>query len=203
MGSDRCDRRCINYANELMAELPPYKTTSKAVVSDTKLFRLEVHDRMEEGTGKRGTFFVLDAPDWINVFATTRDGKIILVEQFRHGTDKNEIEIVGGMINEGEDPKLAALRELREETGYIPTETSRVELLGTVHPNPAFLTNTCYSYLVTDCELTHEQSLDEHERINVSLVSEDEFVAMIKTGKIDHSLVLNAYLWYKLKMAKS
>lgn len=181
-----------------MAQLPPYITTSKDILHDTKLFRMEVHERIEEGTGKHGAFFVLDAPNWINVIAITCEGKFILVEQFRHGTNRNEIEIVGGIINDGEDPKHAALRELREETGYIPTASSKVELIGTVHPNPAFLTNTCYSYLVTDCELTHEQSLDEHERINVSLCSEEEFVEMIRSKKIDHSLVLNAYLWYQL-----
>ena len=186
-----------------MAELPPYTTTSKEDVIVTKLFRLEAHNRTEEGTGKSGEFFVLDAPNWINVIAITREGKFILVEQFRHGTNRNEIEIVGGMINDNEDPKDAALRELREETGYIPTASSRIELMGKVHPNPAFLTNKCYNYLVTECELTHEQSLDEHERINVSLCSEEEFVEMIRSGKIDHSLVLNAYLWWRLRTSTS
>jgi ADP-ribose pyrophosphatase len=181
-----------------MKNLPPYKTTSSEVISDTKLFRLEVHQRTEDTTGRTGTFFVLDAPDWINVVAITTEGKFILVEQFRHGTERNEIEIVGGLIDGNEDPKGAALRELREETGYVPSDTSHIELIGTVHPNPAFLTNSCYTYLVTDCIKEHGQSLDEHERINVSEVTEAEFIGMIKSHKIDHSLVLNAYLWYQL-----
>lgn len=181
-----------------MKNLPPYKTTSSEVISDTKLFRLEVHHRAEETTGRTGTFFVLDAPDWINVVAITTEGKFILVEQFRHGTEKNEIEIVGGLIEGNEDPKEAALRELQEETGYVPTASSRIELIGTVHPNPAFLTNKCHTYLVTGCIKEHEQSLDEHERIHVSEVTEAEFVGMIQSGTIDHSLVLNAYLWYQL-----
>jgi len=180
-----------------MKNLPPYKTTSSEVISDTKLFRLEVHQRTEDTTGRTGTFFVLDAPDWINVVAITTEGKFILVEQFRHGTESNEIEIVGGLIETSEDPKEAALRELREETGYVPSPTSRIELIGTVHPNPAFLTNRCFTYLVTDCTKEYEQSLDEHERIHVSEVTEAEFAAMIKSGAIDHSLVLNAYQWYQ------
>lgn len=181
-----------------MKHLPPYTTTSSEVISDTKLFRLEVHQRTEETTGRTGTFFVLDAPDWINVVAITSDNKFILVEQFRHGTEKNEVELVGGLIESDEDPREAALRELREETGYVPSSSSRIELIGTVHPNPAFLTNRCHTYLVTGCIKEHDQSLDEHERIHVSEVTEAEFVAMIKSGKIDHSLVLNAYLWYQL-----
>jgi ADP-ribose pyrophosphatase len=175
-----------------MDTLPPYRTTSSEVLSDTKLFRLEVHQRTEDSTGRTGTFFVLDAPNWINVIAITTDGKFILVEQFRHGTERNELEIVGGLVDRNEDPRDAALRELREETGYVPTKTSRIELIGTVHPNPAFLTNSCYTFLVTDCSLEHEQSLDEHERIKVSTVTEAD------SGRIDHSLVLNAYLWYHL-----
>lgn len=181
-----------------MEHLPPYKTTSSEVISDTKLFRLEVHQRTEDTTGRTGTFFVLDAPDWINVVAITTGGTFILVEQFRHGTEKNEIEIVGGLVERGEEPQEAALRELREETGFVPSASSRIELIGTVHPNPAFLTNSCYTYLVTDCIKEHEQSLDEHERIHVSEVTEAEFAAMIRSGTIDHSLVLNAYLWYQL-----
>lgn len=181
-----------------MKHLPPYKTTSSEVISDTKLFRLEVHQRTEDTTGRTGTFFVLDAPDWINVVAINTEGKFILVEQFRHGTERNEIEIVGGLVDRGEDPQEAALRELREETGYVPSASSRVELIGTVHPNPAFLTNSCYTYLVTDCIKEHDQSLDEHERIHVSEVTEAEFGSMIKSRTIDHSLVLNAYLWYQL-----
>jgi ADP-ribose pyrophosphatase len=118
-----------------MDTLPPYRTTSSEVLSDTKLFRLEVHQRTEDSTGRTGTFFVLDAPNWINVIAITTDGKFILVEQFRHGTERNELEIVGGLVDRNEDPRDAALRELREETGYVPTKTSRIELIGTVHPN--------------------------------------------------------------------
>lgn len=183
-----------------MKHIPPYHSTSSEVLTDTKLFRLEVHERTEESTGRTGTFYVLDAPDWINVVAITTEGKFILVEQFRHGTQKNEIELVGGLVEIGENPQLAALRELREETGYVPTASSRIELIGTVHPNPAFLTNSCYTYLVTECIKTYEQSLDEHERIHVETVTEDEFKKMITAGTIDHSLVLNAYLWYQLSV---
>ncbi len=121
------------------------------------------------------------------------------VEQFRHGSGKFEIEIVGG-DTDNEEPLTAALRELKEETGYEPTASSRVELIGTTKPNPAFMANTCYTFLVTDVEQTAGQQFDEFERIKVSLASYDEILNMMRNGTIDHALVLSAFQWYRLNV---
>lgn len=179
--------------------LHSWYTTAKRTIYETSIFSLEEHQRSEDATGKHGTFYVVDAPSWINVIAITRDGKFVLVEQFRHGSGKFEIEIVGGDTDD-EEPLAAALRELKEETGYEPTASSRVELIGTTKPNPAFMANTCYTFLVTDVEQTAGQQFDEFERIRVSIASYDEVMAMIRNGTIDHTLVLTAFLWYQLNV---
>jgi 8-oxo-dGTP pyrophosphatase MutT (NUDIX family) len=182
-----------------MEELHHWRTTSEKTIYKTNIFSLEELERTEDVSGKTGTFYVVNAPSWVMVIAITKDGKFVLVDQFRHGTSEMELELTAGDIEPGEDPSACALRELKEETGYIASETSIIECIGTVKPNPAFLNNTCYTYLITDVVDSGKQSFDEHERINVLLASEDEIVAMIRSGRIDHALVLDAYLWYKLR----
>src|SRR5687767_12953341 len=64
-------------------------------------------------------FIVIDPPDWVNVVAVTPDQRIVLVRQFRYGADDFSLEIPGGVIERGEHPEIAGIRELQEETGYV------------------------------------------------------------------------------------
>jgi ADP-ribose pyrophosphatase len=70
----------------------------------------------------------------VNVLALTPDHRLVLVRQFRFGIDGFSLEIPGGVMEAGEDPLEAGLRELREETGFAG---GVARLLGSVHPNPA------------------------------------------------------------------
>src|SRR6476469_5123856 len=87
---------------------------------------------------------VLDVPDWCNIIPVRKDGRIVMVRQFRFGAWQPSLEIPGGIVDPGEDPQTAAVRELAEETGYRP---ARVIALGHVHPNPALQPNRCHSFL--------------------------------------------------------
>jgi 8-oxo-dGTP pyrophosphatase MutT (NUDIX family) len=96
----------------------------------------------------RGTerdFFVAHAPDWVNVVAVTPERKIVLVRQFRFGSNSLSLEVPGGVTEKGEDPLAAGVRELSEETGY---GGGRVSLMGSVYPNPALQDNRCHFVLV-------------------------------------------------------
>lgn len=178
------------------SSLPHWKTTSERQLVHTKIFDLDEVTRSEEGTDREGQFFVLKAQDWINVIAITSDNRLVLVEQFRHGTNEFELEIVGGMVDRGESPLDAALRELKEETGFEPTANSIIEQIGDVKPNPAFLNNHCYTFLVTNVERSSGQTFDEHENIHVRLEPLSEMDALVRSGEITHSLVIAAFYYY-------
>jgi 8-oxo-dGTP pyrophosphatase MutT (NUDIX family) len=87
------------------------------------------------------------------------------------------------------------VRELREETGY---EGSKIRLLGSVLPNPAIMSNTCYMVLVEDCRCLHPLEFDQCEDLITRLVPARQVPELVAAGKIRHSLVLVALFYYEL-----
>jgi 8-oxo-dGTP pyrophosphatase MutT (NUDIX family) len=151
---------------------------------------------------KAQDFFVINPPDWVNVVALTPDGHLVLVRQFRFGTNDFSLEIPGGVIDEGEDPLAAGVRELREESGYVGTAA---RLLGSVHPNPAIQSNRCHLMLVENARPAADLDWDPDEEFEIITKPVDEVYALAASGHITHALVLNALLlfaphWDKLKI---
>ena len=145
----------------------------------------------------RGTekdFVVVAPADWCNVLALTPDGRLVLVRQFRFGIDEFSLEIPGGVMEAGEDPVEAGLRELREETGFTGM---RARLIGSVHPNPAIQSNRCHFVLVEAAVQSASLEWDADEEIAVATVPVDEVLAHARTGGITHALVLNALFLFE------
>ena len=63
-------------------------------------------------------WFVMDFPNWVNVIAITKEGDFVMIDQYRHALGETHYELVAGVVDEGETPLHAAMRELSEETGY-------------------------------------------------------------------------------------
>jgi 8-oxo-dGTP pyrophosphatase MutT (NUDIX family) len=167
-----------------------WPTVTQELRGRFRLFDLFETTRRSPTTGQEHRFMRLEAPDWVNVVAITRDGHLVLVEQYRHGVDAATVEIPGGMVDPGEEPAAAAVRELEEETGFTG---GTVHLLGWVEPNPAFLTNRCWTYLVRDCVPDGTPRPDPSEEISLRLEPLSMFTGLIDDGTIRHSLVIAAH----------
>ena len=135
------------------------------------------------------TCYTLQLPDWVAVAVVTQAGRFVLVRQHRHGVDAVTLETPGGIIDPGEEPEVAALRELREETGYA---ADAVEPLGWVHPNPAMQGNRCHLYLARGAREVGAPAGDEHESTEAVLMEADEVAAAVRDGRITYVLAIVA-----------
>lgn len=109
-------------------------------------------------------YYILEYPDWINTIAITKEGKFVMVRQYRHGIQETRYEICAGVCEMGEEPIVSARRELYEETGYGNGQWS---LFMTISANASTMTNLTYCFLATDVELISTQHLEEAEDLSV------------------------------------
>lgn len=113
-------------------------------------------------------FFILEAPNWVNIIPLTDKDEVVMVRQFRHGIEDFTVELPGGMVDPDDpDPKDAARREMIEESGY---DSEDIIELGRVHPNPAIQANYCYSYLARDVHKVPKPISNGAEETQVVLV---------------------------------
>ena len=131
--------------------------------------------------------------------ALTPEDEVVLIRQYRHGLDGSCVEIPGGIVDPGEDPLAAGVRELREETGF---GGGSAELIGSVTPNPAILDNRCHTVLVEGVQPVSEQALESNEEIAVRLYPLDEVAELVRTGLIHHALVVAAFHHLSLRSAR-
>ena len=166
------------------------------MVADCRVFRVRRdHSRSPRNAAVEHDFYCIEAPDWINIVPLTARSEVVLIEQYRHGSDEVTLEIPGGMVDAGETPSAAAERELFEETGYLPRE---IIFLGKTRPNPAIQNNWIHTFLARDVTFESEPVFESTEHTVVRLVPLADIPALIADGTINHSLVVVGFHWLSM-----
>ena len=122
------------------------ETVESAVLYEGRILRLHV-DRVRLPNGRMGQREVVDHPGAVAVLPVTREGRVVLVWQYRQPARDAVLEIPAGKLDRGEDPDACARRELLEETGYT---AGRIEPLGAMLPTPGFSGEWLHLYVATD-----------------------------------------------------
>jgi ADP-ribose pyrophosphatase len=173
-----------------------WRTAEPELIYRTNIFDLLSQETYTPRGGGPHRYTIVRAPDWINVIPVTPEGRVVLIRQFRHGVGRVTLEVPGGEVDPGETPEACTARELQEETGF---RAATIAKLGEILPNPAFMTNTCHTFLATGCVKAAEQSPEDTEAIAVELEDLARIPALIAEGRIEHSLVVVAFTHLSLK----
>ena len=156
-------------------------------------------------------FYTLWQPDWVLILARTTEGKWVMTEQYRHGTGKIALEFPAGIIDKGETPKEAAIRELQEECGYC-LEEGRCPLsgghdsiiyLGSFPVNPDRHRGKFHVVFIDGVERLGKTSFDDTEDIETFLYTDEEFQAKVADGTFNHPLQIAGYFKWKLSQSAS
>jgi 8-oxo-dGTP pyrophosphatase MutT (NUDIX family) len=173
-----------------------WRRLSSEIVADCRIFRVRRDVSVSPHRGSEHDFFVLETPDWINIIPLTANDEVVMIEQYRHGSEEVTLEIPGGMVDAGESAQAAAARELLEETGYAATR--EVVSLGKVRPNPALHNNWIHTFLARDVSLRQKPLIESTEHTIVRLVPLADIPRLIADGSINHALVVVGFYWLTL-----
>ena len=181
--------RCLGLGDAMKKFPPEWELVRSERGPDLGLFHVRFDWMRNPRNAKLFRRLILETHDWVNVVARTQEGRIVVVRQYRFGTGHLTSEIPGGMVEPGEDHREAAVRELREESGFT---SERWIYLGAVEPNPAIMNNRCHQWLAEEAVQSAPLSPDEGEDITVETLSIPEIREEIRQGFFCHSLAILA-----------
>ncbi len=137
---------------------------------------------------------MIEHPGGAAVFCV-HEGKVALVRQFRYAYGEALLEIPAGKLEKGEDPMLAAKRELEEETGL---EAESLKHLFTLYPTPGYTNEKIYIYEAVNVK-KGRQHLDEGEFLNVVYLPVEEAARMVEEGELCDAKTIVALQHYLLQ----
>lgn len=182
----------FNNANNDYSE----KTITTETIFAGKVIKVEVAN-IELPNGKTATREIVRHKGAVGILAITEENKIILVKQYRKALEQTIIEIPAGKLESGENPEDCALRELKEETGYI---ASNIDFIHKFYTSPGFADELIFLYEARNL-IKGEACPDEDEFVEILELSLEEAENLITSGQISDAKTLVAIYYWKLNKA--
>lgn len=172
-----------------------YKILNSEIIFRGKVFNTKV-DQIEYDSGNKAVREVAEHPGGAVVVPVTDDGKIVMVTQHRFPMNKVLLELPAGKLSKNEDPKVCAVRELEEETGY---KSDNVIELGSIYTTPGYSTEKLWIYLAKDLKAGNHNREEGEFGMEVFEFSFDEVEEKIYNGEIvDGKTICGIYLAKKI-----
>lgn len=202
--------------------MKPWKLLDSEFLVDAPWLKV-AKEKCELPSGKIiDDFYTLWQPDWVLILARTTEGKWVMTEQYRHGTGKIALEFPAGIIDKGETPEEAAVRELQEECGYVldkrrenaamrlqtrdessESGVSGTQYVGSFSVNPDRHRGKFHVVFIDGVERLGKTSFDDTEDIETFLYTDEEFQAKVADGTFNHPLQIAGYFKWKLSQSAS
>ena len=177
-----------------------WEILNRNTLHDFKLMQIEAKEVRSPRTGNTSDVLAIHFPAWVVVLAITGAQEVVMVRQYRHGSEKIHLELPGGLVDPKDpSPLVTARRELLEETGY---GSRYCRIVGECYPQPAILSNKCFVCLAMDAEYLGEPVLDEGEDLEVVKIPLTRVISEIRDNKIDHGMTLLAFTYYWMHQKK-
>jgi len=157
-----------------------YRIVKSDVIYSGKVFNIKV-DQIEYNNGNKAVREVAEHPGGAVVVPITDDGKIVMVTQHRFPVNEILLELPAGKLSKGEDPKLCAVRELEEETGY---KSDNVNELGSIFTTPGYSTEKLWIYLAQNLKPGNHNREEGEFGMEVFELSLKEVEEKINNGEI-------------------
>jgi len=164
---------------------------SSKMIYEGRVFGVR-RDEVLEPTGVRATREVITHPGSVVVLPVLPDGRILLIHQYRHATRQFMWELVAGRIDEGENARQAAARELIEETGY---RAKRFKLFLDMFPTPGFLEERMFLF-VAEGLTAGEARPEEDEKITAEAFTRTKVSQMIRRNTVRDAKSIAGILYY-------
>src|SRR6266481_4721789 len=170
---------------------PVANILSSKIIYKGPVFGVRRDEVLEPG-GVRAIREVITHPGSVVVLPVLPDGRILLIRQYRHATRQYLWELVAGRMDPGETPKVAAARELIEETGH---RAKRFRVFLDVFPTPGFLEERMF-ILLAEGLTAGEAEPEEDEKIISRAYTRQQLEEMIRSGKLRDAKSIAGILYY-------
>ena len=154
-------------------------TIDREYIYNGKIINLR-KDKIEQHDGKQFMREIVEHNGGVGVVAVNKEGKLLLVTQYRKPFEEMLMEIPAGKLEKGENPYDCAARELEEETGFIP---DALDLMAVIYPSPGFLTEKLYIYFCNKMS-KGKINFDEGEHLITQQVDYETAVSKVYSGEI-------------------
>ena len=173
------------------------KTISSERIYEGRILNLR-KDKVHVRDNKTSYREIVEHNGGVALAAVTKEGKMVMVRQYRKAADKAILEVPAGKIEKDEDHRLTAERELQEETGYT---AGKMEYITSFYSSIGYSTEVIYLYFASDLT-PGDTNFDDNEAIDILEYSLPELRRMIFTGEIEDAKTICAILLAELIMEK-